>query len=561
MNMTRLKERVLWKGLLQFFLLLFCFINAGGSCQAADDGPVGKRVLFISSYSYAWDTVQLQIEGIIDGLGREITLDYEFMDTKRVDDAESMRLFREGLAYRLSKVEPYDVVILGDDAALQFALDYRAELFDGVPLVFEGINSVQLAERAVSQPLVAGVMETLSVEKNIELGLKLTPSAKEVVAIVDDTITGEAVRKSLQQEMENYPDLEYSEINASQLTSSRLKLALHNVKEDSILIYVTLSEDASGKLYTSLEAIKLITENANVPVLRMVEGGIGDGLLGGNIVSMFQSGNLAAQLALQFMSGRNANYVEKIVDSPAIYCVDAQVMDRFHINLSVLPEDTVIINQKETFFDKNREVLVPGLVLIGALIVIIGWVTFDNYRRRKLMEQLKETGSILESASQHDFLTGIPNRSKFMSDLKEQIDAKKPCTIMMIDIDNFKSINDTMGHTAGDEALQQVAGRLKEMGTDLLTPYRFAGDEFIIILKSNNAKIVEKTAYQCRQIFTKPFHLAGNERNVGGSIGIASYPKDTEDLEQLVVFADDAMYQVKKNGKNDFAFYQPPSEK
>lgn len=235
-------------------------------------------------------------------------------------------------------------------------------------------------------------------------------------------------------------------------------------------------------------------------------------------------------------------------------------MEKFNINLSVLPKETVIINEKETFFEKNREVLVPGLILIGAMLIIIAWVVFDNYRRRKLMLQLKETGKILESASQHDFLTGIPNRSKFMADLKEQIDAKKPCTILMIDIDDFKSINDNLGHTAGDEALQQVAGRLKGMGTELLTPYRFAGDEFIIILKSNNSKIVEKTAYQCRQIFTKPFQLAGNEARVGGSIGIASYPKDTEDMEQLVVFADDAMYQVKKSGKNDFAFYNTSAQ-
>ena len=128
---------------------------------------------------------------------------------------------------------------------------------------------------------------------------------------------------------------------------------------------------------------------------------------------------------------------------------------------------------------------------------------------------------------------------------------------MMIDIDDFKGINDTMGHTAGDEALRQVADRLKEMGTDLLTPYRFAGDEFILILKSNNTKIVQKTAYQCRQIFMKPFQLTGKEAKVCGSIGIASYPEDTEDMEQLVIYADDAMYHVKKSGKNDFAFYQP----
>lgn len=557
--MAKLRRHISFLYLLHIFCLLL-FVRGGFTCRAAEAEHSQDRVLFISSYSYAWDTVQIQVEGIVDGLGNSIVLDYEFMDTKRVDDAESLRLFHDGLAYRLSKVEPYDVVILGDDAALQFALDYREELFDGIPLVFEGVNSVPLAERAVAEPLVTGVIETLSVEKNIELGLRINPSAKKVVAIVDDTLTGEAVRQGLQQFMENYAGLELLEINSSQLTTQRLKLALKGVSDDSILIYITMTESADGKRYTSSEAIKLIADYANVPALRMVEGGIGDGLLGGNVVSMYQSGELAAQLARQIIMGRGEESMGKILDSPTMYCVDADVMEKFNIRLSVLPEETVIVNEKESFIQKNREVLVPGVVLVGALIVIIGWVMFDNYRRRKLMEQLQATGKILESASQHDFLTGIPNRSKFMADLKEQIDSKKPCTIMMIDIDNFKGINDTLGHTAGDEALQQVAGRLKEMGTDLLTPYRFAGDEFIIILKSSNSKIVEKTAYQCRQIFTKPFQLAGGEKKVGGSIGIASYPKDTEDMEQLVVFADDAMYHVKKSGKNDFAFYQPVSQ-
>lgn len=171
------------------------------------------------------------------------------------------------------------------------------------------------------------------------------------------------------------------------------------------------------------------------------------------------------------------------------------------------------------------------------------------------MVELEGTKKIMESASQHDFLTGIPNRSKFMGDIERLVGEKKPCTVIMIDIDDFKKINDTLGHTAGDEALKQVASRLKDIGSPLLTPYRFAGDEFILILESNQYKIVEKTAYQCRQVFTSPFTLDGKKTKVCGSIGIASYPKDSEDVEQLIICADDAMYQVKKNGKNDFAFY------
>ena len=143
-----------------------------------------------------------------------------------------------------------------------------------------------------------------------------------------------------------------------------------------------------------------------------------------------------------------------------------------------------------------------------------------------------------------------------MEDLTNLINGNKPCTVMMMDIDDFKKINDTKGHTAGDEALKQLASRLKEMESQILTPYRFAGDEFIVILESSQSKIIEKAAYQMRQIFTKPFILAGEKSKVCGSIGIASYPKDTDNLEDLIVCADDAMYQVKKSGKNDFAFYR-----
>lgn len=554
-DMVKIKRNILAIGVLPFFFLLFCL---GGSFihVQADGAQSEKRVLFISSYSYAWDTVQAQIDGIQAGLGKDITLDFEFMDTKRVSDEKSMQLFYESLKYRLSKVEPYNVVILGDDAALQFALDYREELFADIPLVFEGINDEELVERAAKEPLVAGIIEKLSLESNIEFGMKINPSATKVVAILDDTLTGQAERKRYYECAEKYPQLSFKEINVSKLATQSLRYALQGISSDSILIYVVMTEDASGKLYTSMEAVKLIAENAYVPALRMVEAGIGDGLLGGNVVSMYKSGEEAAELALKFIKGISMDDMEVIMDSPNIYCVDAAVMEKHGISLSVLPKDTKIINYKESFLEKNRAALIPCSVLIVALILVLIWICIDHHRQKKMMGELENARKIMESASQHDFLTGLPNRSKFMSDLTELINEKKACTIMMLDIDDFKKINDSLGHTAGDEALQQVAGRLKDMESQLFTAYRFAGDEFIAILQSSQFKIVEKTAYACRQIFTKPFKLLGSPAKICGSIGIASYPKDTEDLEQLIVCADDAMYQVKKNGKNDFAFYK-----
>ncbi len=540
--------------LLRLFLTVFsCFVLCGRTVQAAESE---KRVLFISSYSYAWEQVRMQIDGIKAGLDNNVTLDFEFMDTKRVNTEEGLRLFYEGLSYRLSEVAPYDAVILGDDAALRFAMEHQEELFPEIPLIFEGVNDEDLAAEAMENPMITGVLERLSVEKNIDLGLKLNPKAKRVVAILDDTVTGEAERKRFYSYADKYPDLEFDEINVSQSRNFTLRYTLSSLSEDTILIYIVMSEDVEGRKYTDQQAINLIAECSTVPALRMVDGGIGSGLLGGNVVSMYKSGEIAAHMAMEIMKGSSIDRFEMVTDSPQTYRVDALVMSKFHLNMSALPKDTEIINKKTSFFDRNKEAMIPFSILFVGLIGVMGWAMIDNFKRRHLMAELEGTKKIMESASQHDFLTGIPNRSKFMTDIERLVGEKKPCTVIMIDIDDFKKINDTLGHTAGDEALKQVASRLRDMGSPILTPYRFAGDEFILILESAQYKIVEKTAYQCRQVFTSSFMLSGKKAKVCGSIGIASYPKDSEDVEQLIICADDAMYQVKKNGKNDFAFYE-----
>lgn len=540
-------------------ILLQCLLMISVRVQAKSEYEKAEgRVLFISSYSYSWDIVRMQIDGIMDNLGSKVVLDFEFMDTRRVDDDTAMQLFYEGLKYRLSQLEPYDVVILGDDAALRFALQYREELFEGIPLVFEGVNDEELAEKAAEDPLITGVIEKLSVAKNIELGLKLNPKAVRVTAILDDSLFGQAERAHFYSQQELFPELEFREINSSRLTTEQLKNELWKIGKNNIIIYVVMTEDGSGKKYSSQEALRMLTENTNVPIFCMLESGIGEGILGGNVVSIYKSGELAALLAMDVICGKGV--AEELAESPNIFCFDYKLMKNLNLDISVLPEGTVFINQDKTYFERNREAVIPAAVLVIALLVVMGVICFDNVRGRKLQKELEEAKTIMESASQHDFLTGLPNRSKFMEDLEHIIGEKKPCTVIMLDIDDFKKINDSYGHSAGDDALRQVAARLKELTSPILSAYRFAGDEFIMIQQSSQRKIVEKTAYQCRQVFTRNFVLGGEKRQVYGSIGLASYPADAEDLEQLIVCADDAMYQVKKNGKNDFAFYQKPTE-
>lgn len=539
-------------GVLIFVTSLFLFLGAPQQAQA--EGEQG-RVLFISSYSYGWDTVQLQIDGLMEGLAPGIAVDFEFMDTKRLDVEAAEQMLYDRLSYAFSVVPPYDVIVVGDDAALKFAVDYREELFAGIPIVFEGINNVQYArELAQQDPLITGVVEELSLEKNIDLILQLRPQTKRIIAILDDSLTGEAERQNFYAAQDQYPDLTFGEINVSQCSTVDLRTRLWQQNGDTVLLFIVLSEDKSGKIYTNLEAVQTLVKYTKIPVMRMVDSRIEEGLLGGYVVSMRKSGQIAGQMASSIVGGTDPAQIE-VADSPNVYYINEEVMDKYGMSMGKLPKDVEIVNHRITFFEKYENIVVPMLVFAVSMIVILAIVVYDNLHRRKLLSELEGTRSILESASQHDFLTGLHNRSKFVEDLTQMIEQEVPCTVIMLDIDDFKNINDVYGHAAGDEALKQVADRMKAMSSQILTPYRYAGDEFIMILLSEQGKIVEKTAYGCRQVFAKDFIIRGAKKKITGSIGIATYPKDAGTVEQLIVCADKAMYQVKKSGKNKFAYY------
>ena len=532
----------------------------GKGLQVGATGEQG-RVLFISSYSYGWDTVQLQIDGFIEGLAPGIAADYEFMDTKRLDIDVARQLLYERLKYTLSVVQAYDVIVVGDDAALQFAMDYREELFDGIPIVFEGINNVQYARELASQdPLVTGVVEELSLTKNIELALRLKPDIKRIVAVLDDSLTGQAERENFYSAQEAFPDLTFGEINVSECGTADLRTRLWQQNEDTMLVFIVMTEDMSGKKYTNLEAVQTLVKYSKIPVMRMVDSGIEEGLLGGYVVSMRKSGMLAGQMATSIIGGMDPLRIS-VADSPNLYYINEEAMRQFDLDMGRLPGDTEIVNHRVTFLEKYRNVIGPVSVFAAAMVVIALLALYDNLHRRKLMAELEGTRNILESASQHDFLTGLHNRSKFVEDLTRLTQQEVPCTVFMLDIDDFKNINDVYGHAAGDEALKQVADRMKAMQSQILTPYRYAGDEFIMILLSEHEKMIEKIAYKCRQVFSDDFLIRGVRRKVTGSIGIATYPRDADSMEQLIVCADKAMYLVKKSGKNKFAFYgQEPED-
>ncbi len=161
----------------------------------------------------------------------------------------------------------------------------------------------------------------------------------------------------------------------------------------------------------------------------------------------------------------------------------------------------------------------------------------------------------------HDLLTKLPNRALLRDRLGLAITQAKRqnemLSVMFLDLDRFKNINDSLGHMIGDELLQQVSTRLKSCLREGDTLARFGGDEFTLLLPkvSEKREDVSAIADKITRVLKDPFHIDGHELYVSASIGIAMYPQDGSNMETLIKHADVAMYHVKGKGKNGYQFY------
>lgn len=160
----------------------------------------------------------------------------------------------------------------------------------------------------------------------------------------------------------------------------------------------------------------------------------------------------------------------------------------------------------------------------------------------------------------YDTLTALPNRALFNDRLRQMItDAawhQQLAGVMLLDLDRFKVVNDTMGHAVGDELLRETGKRLNTCLRTYDTVARLGGDEFAVLLPDvRNAQDLGGIADKMRVVFDAPFVLDGKEVFVSCSIGIALYPNDSTEADDLLKYADSAMYLVKRTGRNHFRFY------
>ncbi len=178
----------------------------------------------------------------------------------------------------------------------------------------------------------------------------------------------------------------------------------------------------------------------------------------------------------------------------------------------------------------------------------------------EVQDRLREQSRVLDYQASHDSLTGLPNRILFMDRLTHMIKRSArdhtEFALFFIDLDHFKNINDTLGHDIGDEVLQEVSNRLNSIIRKEDTLARLGGDEFTILMErlhsGEDASILAK---KILNILAEPISISDNILYVSSSIGISLYPQDDTDANNLLKYADTAMYKAKDEGRDNYQYY------
>jgi len=184
----------------------------------------------------------------------------------------------------------------------------------------------------------------------------------------------------------------------------------------------------------------------------------------------------------------------------------------------------------------------------------------DITLRKEAEVQLEKQKDILQHQAHHDALTGLPNRFLFSDRLEQSIEKAKRhnsvVALFFIDLDHFKEINDSLGHEVGDKVLQEATLRLQTSIRDEDTLARLGGDEFTVLLEDlKQGQNASNIAKKILENLEKPIYIDEHELYISSSIGISLYPDDGVTAQDLLKFADSAMYKAKDEGRNNYQFY------
>jgi diguanylate cyclase (GGDEF)-like protein len=207
---------------------------------------------------------------------------------------------------------------------------------------------------------------------------------------------------------------------------------------------------------------------------------------------------------------------------------------------------------------EERQLLQAMAQTLGLALDNIALLTAERRLREEREREAAERLALVEAVreARHDSLTGLPTRVLFLEILTEKLRLTVPTSVLFIDLDRFKAVNDSLGHRAGDDLLGHVAARIRDCLRPVDTGARIGGDEFAVLLDATVAEHAVPVAWRLIEALRRPFRISGRDVFIGASIGIATGTAGF-DADDLLGNADVAMYRAKKDGPGKVVVFEP----
>jgi len=513
--------------------------------------PTKKQILILNSYNKGleWtDDMETGIKNALSDKLDNITFSYEYMDIKNNTDPTYIQSMYEYIKNKYTG-RKFDVIIATDDQAFNFMTKYHDVMSGETPVVFAGVNYFDDTMLAGRDDFT-GVVEAYDLKSTIDVALKLQPNTKNIVVINDTTLTGTANRKNLDKITPSYTEkvaFEYWD-NLNMIDIQKL---VKTLEKDTIILLLSFNTDKSHNNFSYDESIKLISENAKVPIYGVWDFYLGKGLMGGMLTSGIIQGETAGKMVSEILDGQKPSAIKVVKDSTNMYMFDYLQLKKFGISTADLPPNTKVINTPytiEDYFAANRPAIIIVLLIISLLIIIsliaIVLLLNKNIRIRRAAERREKIFAMT------DPMTEIPNRRagfEYLKDVFEEANRNETIfTICYMDIDSLKKVNDIYGHQEGDILIKTVCQILKETirNEDFLC--RLGGDEFLVIFPKTNLHNAAEVWKRVERAIDDNNLDIPSKYNIYLSAGFAEFDKaNIKSVDELIGVADHEMYNNK----------------
>ncbi len=372
-----------------------------------------KNVLILNSYHEGLSWTNQETDGILDSL-REINIDchasVEYMDWKNYPTEENARQFYSLLKYKYSN-KHIDVIITTDDAALDFALKNRAELLSGAPIVFCGVNAEGVAKLTKGHTRVTGITEIVNPEETVSAALEIKPDTKEIYVLFDNSESGLSTGAMTIQAIKRIdPNIKINTLNKRSM--KELLLEVGQAPDDSIILITTYYRDYYGTTTGFEEFSREVSDKSNVPVFHLYDFGIGNGAIGGSMLSGRIQGEHAGKMTVRVLKGEQISQIPVEASQNTRYVFDYEQLARFDIPLNRLPDRSEVVNKPFSFFEAYKSlVIMAGVIfslLVALIIVLVFYLGKTNRMRTELQksnEELTESRNKLQE--QYDEFTRV----------------------------------------------------------------------------------------------------------------------------------------------------------